>query len=101
MSEYAGWPTLAELRKVLDVDPESTAWDTTLERVLDSAIERVKSDVGSWDDLLDEPPPPKLAQAALRMAELLSLRPDAAAAAVTDPTYLRLLAGHRRRFAIS
>lgn len=101
MGDYAGWPTLAELRKVLDVDPDSTAWDTTLERVLDSAIERVKSDVGSWDDLVDDPPPAKLAQAALRMAELMALRPEAAVTAVADPTYLRLLAGHRRRFAIS
>jgi hypothetical protein len=101
MSDYGGWPTLIELRKVLDVDPESNAWDETLARVLESAIERVKGDVGSWDDLLDEPPPPKLAQAALRMAELLSLRPETASAASNDPTYLRLLAGHRRRFAIS
>lgn len=96
----AEWPTIEELRKVLDVDPNSTAWDLTLERVLDSAIQQVKNDTGAWDDLLDEPTP-KLAQAALRMAELLSLRPESAAVAAQDPTYRRLMSGHLRRFAIS
>ena len=94
------WPTITELRKVLDVDPGSTAWDETLERVLESAIQQVKNDTGAWDELLDEPTS-KLAQAALRMAELLALRPESAAAATTDPTYRRLMSGHLRRFAIS
>lgn len=101
MSEYGGWPTIDELRKVLDVDPNSDAWNTTLERVLESAIAQVKSDIGSWDDIVDEPPTPKLAQAALRMAELLALRPESAAAASADPTYRLLLKGRIRRFAIS
>lgn len=95
------WPTIEELRKVLDVDPNSTNWDTTLERVRLSAIQQVKNDVGSWDDVVDEPPDCKLAQAALRMAELMALRPESAVAAVSDPTYQRLLSGYRRRFAIS
>lgn len=102
MSDYqtCDWPTLEELRKVLDVDPQSTAFDTTLERVLTSAIEQTKQDTGAWDELIDVPTC-KLAQAALRMAELMALRPESAVAAVADPTYLRLLSGHRRRFAIS
>lgn len=102
MSDYAvcDWPTIEELRKVLDVDPESTAWNTTLQRVLTSAIDQTKQDVGVWDELTDMPTC-KLAQAALRMAELMALRPESAVAAAADPTYLRLLSGHRRRFAIS
>lgn len=101
MSEYAGWPTLAELRRVLDVDPNSTTHDVTLQRVLDSAIEETKNRVGTWDDLLDDPPNAKLAQHALRMAELLALRPESAVTTITDPTLDRLIAGNRRRFAIS
>lgn len=102
MSDYIGcdWPTIEELRRVLDVDPNSHAWDDTLERVRLSAIQQVKNDVGEWDDLLDTPSC-KLAQAALRMAELISLRPESAAVAGQDPTYRRLLSGHIRRFAIS
>jgi hypothetical protein len=100
MSYPGAWPTLAELRKVLDVDPNSNAWDTTLERVLASAIDRVKGDVGAWDELIDAPTD-RLAQAALRMAELMALRPETAVAASSDPTYNRLIAGYRRRFAIS
>lgn len=102
MSDYqtCDWPTLAELRKVLDVDPDSTAWDATLERVLTSAIQQVKDDIGTWDELINLPTC-KQAQAALRMAELLALRPESAVAAVSDPTYQRLLTGSRRRFAIS
>lgn len=102
MSDYqeCDWPTLAELRKVLDVDPESTAWNTTLTRVLTSAIQQVKDDIGAWDELLDMPTC-KQAQAALRMAELMALRPESAVAATADPTYQRLLTGSRRRFAIS
>jgi hypothetical protein len=49
---------------------------------------------------LDEPTP-KLAQHALRMAQLLVETPQAAAASVSDPTLDRLISGHRRRFAIS
>jgi hypothetical protein len=94
------WPTLEEVRRVLDVDPNSNAWDTTLERVRLSAIQQVKNDVGDWDEMLDTPTC-KLAQAALRMAELLSLRPEGAAVANQDPTYRRLMSGQIRRFAIS
>lgn len=93
----ADWPDAAELKQVLDVTSDD--WDTTLDRVLASAITRVKGDVGDWDDDVDAPDE-NLAGAALRMAELLALRPEAAADSVKDPTYDRLLAGHRRVFGV-
>jgi hypothetical protein len=102
----ATWPDTAELAQVLNVDNVSD-WQTTLDRVLAAAIRKVKSDVGLWDDNVDEPDD-SLAQAALRMAELMATRPDAAVgrfvsapATTSDPTYLRLLSGHRRRFGIA
>ena len=100
------WPELDELKQVLDVD--SSDWDgldydggaTRLTRLLAAAIARVKRDVGDWDEDADAPDE-ALAQAALRMAELLALKPDSAAAVASDPTYKRLLLGHRRRFGIA
>jgi hypothetical protein len=94
----ADWPGLAELKQVENV--ESDDFDTTLERALASAIRKVKGDVGLWDDDVDEPDD-SLAQAALRMAELIADRPTATAENAQDPTYQRLLSGHRRRFGIS
>ena len=94
----ADWPGPDEVKKVLDVTSED--WDDTLDRVLSAAIDRVKGDVGAWDDDVDEPTD-NLAQAALRMAELLALRPEAAAQASGDPTYMRLLKGSRQRFGFS
>lgn len=95
----ADWPDVSELAQVLDLQNIGD-WETTLDRVLQSAINRVKADVGGWDESTDVPDE-QLAQAALRMAELLSLRPESAIAASNDPTYSRLMVGHRRRFAIS
>jgi hypothetical protein len=101
------WPTLDELKQVLDV--ESQDWDgaedsaegpTRLSRLLEAAIARVKGEVGNWDEDLDFPDA-NLAQAALRMAELLALRPEVAQATKDDPTYQRLMFGRRRRFGIS
>lgn len=104
----AAWPDADELKQVLDI--ESTDWDDTLDRVLAAAIFKVKLDVGAWDEYEDEPDD-SLAQAALRLAELMALRPTAAsggafdrgaAASLShDPTYLQLLAGHRRKFSIA
>lgn len=100
----AAWPELDELKQVLDVT--STDWDgddytlepTRLTRLLSSAIEKVKLDVGDWDEYTDEPTD-NLAQAALRMAELIALKPELAAQVGSDdPTYNRLLFGHRRTF---
>ena len=95
----ADWPDTAELAQVLNVENVDD-WETTFDRVLASAIHKVKSDIGAWDEDVDEPDD-NLAQAALRMAELISLRPEVAAGTVTDPTYRRLLTGHRRRFGIA
>lgn len=101
------WPQLDELKQVLDITSDD--WDgietsgegaTRLSRLLEAAIARVKQDVGGWDEDLDIPTA-ALGQAALRMAELLALKPELAAGTVTDPTYKRLLYGHRRTFGIS
>lgn len=97
----ADWPDTAELARVLDVDPDSTDWTVTLDRVLAAAISWVKGKVGDWDDSTDEPDD-NLAQAALRMAELIALRPETAAAVGNnDPTINRLLFGRRRKFGIA
>ena len=104
----ADWPEATELAQVLNVD-NFDDWETTLERVMASAIAKVKLDVGAWDEDVDVPDD-ALAQAALRLAELLSQRADAVdwavrdvatAALDRDPTYRRLLFGHRRRFGIA
>ena len=100
----AAWPELDELKQVLDVT--STDWDgdydgTRLTRLLSAAIEKVKADVGDWDEYVDVPDD-NLAQAALRMAELIALKPELAAQVGTnDPTYARLLFGHRRTFGVA
>lgn len=104
----ADWPDTTELARVLNVDNVGD-WQTTLDRVLAAAITKVKLDVGNWDEDVDEPDD-SLAQAALRMAELISLRPDAQSmslrnvgtiGAVGDPTYRNLLFGHRRSFGVA
>ncbi len=92
------WPDAEEVKQVLDITSED--WDDTVDRITAAAIARVKLDVGLWDEDVDEPDD-ALAQAALRMAELISLRPEAAVGTVADPTYNRLLFGHRRSFGIA
>ena len=93
----ADWPEAAELKQVLDVTSDD--WDVTLYRVLDAAIAKVKADRGGWDPLVDVPDD-NMAQAALRMAELMALRPEAAADTIKDPTYSRLMTGRRRVFGV-
>jgi hypothetical protein len=92
------WPDAEELKQVLDIT--SSDFDETIDRVLASAIQHVKDDVGRWDEYEDEPTE-NMAQAALRMAELISLRPEVAPAAISDPTYDLLLKGQRRAFGIA
>ena len=97
----ADWPDLDELKLVLDVESANTDHDETLQRNLDSAISKVKLDVGTWVEADDEPDD-ALAAAALRMAELLSLRPGAQPDSHDmDPTYQRNIYGHRRAFGIA
>jgi hypothetical protein len=98
----AEWPTAEALKRVVNFEPgEDDPLGLTLENVRLSAIAWVKAKVGSWDDSTDEPDE-NLSQAALRMAELIALRPETAATVgESDPTIARLLLGRRRRFGIS
>ena len=93
----ADWPDAMELKQVLDVASE--AFDETLYRVMAAGIAKVKADRGGWDEAVDVPDD-NMAQAALRMAELLALRPEAAADTIKDPTYNRLMTGRRRVFGV-
>jgi len=101
------WPKLDELKQVLDItsddwDGDGAGYDedTRLARLIQAAIDKVKEDVGNWDEGVDEPDS-RLSQAALRMAELMALRPELSADTAKDPTYLRLLKGHRRTFGMA
>jgi hypothetical protein len=98
----AEWPTETELAQVLNID-DVDSWTITIDRVLAAAIETVKADVGLWDDdEYGDEPDERLAQAALRMAELIAARPEAAPGELRgDPTYRRLLTGHRRVFGVA
>ena len=90
------WPTLAELKQVLDVTSDD--WDDQLTRVLAAAIHQVKLDVGDWDDMSDTPDE-DLAAAALVKAEMASN--TTTDTEVLQRRYQSLLKGHRRRFAIA
>lgn len=95
----ADWPDADEFKQVLNVD--SNDWDTTLDRVRLAAIQTVKSVRGAWDELTDTPDE-NLAQASLRMGELISERPPGVSIKqlTQDPTFQTLMSGHRRRFGI-
>lgn len=96
----ADWPELEELAQVVNVENVDD-WTTTLTRVLAAAIDRVKKDVGNWDEDEDEPDE-RLAMAALRMGELMSERPNADVRSLSrDPAYQSYLRGHRRVFGVS
>jgi hypothetical protein len=89
------WPTLDELKKVLNVTSDD--WDHQLGRTLDAGIAQVKSDVGDWDEEVDEPDD-ALATAALVKAEMASN--TTTAREVLQGRYDLLMKGHRRRFGI-
>jgi hypothetical protein len=93
------WPTVEELRLIVNIDPNSNAFDETLQRQIDAGVAIVKAVVGVWDELFDFPDD-QLAGAALRAAYLLSIR-EAPAAIVADSVFATYMLGHRRRFAIS
>jgi len=95
------WPDTDELAQVLNIAPDEAVddWQTTLDRVMAAGIAKVKSDVGLWGATDEDTPPDSLAQAALRMAELIASRPSDPANG-RDPTYVTLLTGYRRRFGI-
>lgn len=96
----ATWPDTDELAQVLNVDNVAD-WQTTLDRVMASAIGYVKLKSGNWVEGTDSPDD-MLAQAALRMAEMMAQRPTATPAELqADPTFDRLMFGHRRRFGVA
>lgn len=91
------WPTTAELAQVLDVE-NVTDWQTTLDRVMAAAIDATKGQVGVWDDAADVPDE-NLSAAALRLAELMSQRPDASVESLTrDASFRAYMTGKTRRF---
>lgn len=96
----ATWPSTAELAQVLNVE-NTEDWATTLDRVRAAAIQYVKFKTGAWVDGTDAPDD-MLAQAALRMAEMMAQRPTATTEELgRDPTFNRLMYGHRRRFGVA
>lgn len=101
------WPTLEELKQVLNIvgdewDGEESSGGTTsrLTRLLAAAIAQIKLQVGDWDEGSDVPDE-ALSQAALNLAEDLALRPEVAAELLRDPRVQQLLYGHRRSFGIA
>lgn len=99
MSYPGAWPTLAELKKIVDVDAGSTDFDVTIQRQLDVAIGLVKAQVGVWDEVFDVPDD-QLSGAALRAGYLLSLK-ESPAAILNDTVFSTYMHGHRRRFSIA
>jgi hypothetical protein len=93
----AEWPDTVELSQLLDLSNGEADWGDTLDRALAAAIDRVKTEVGDWDEEVDEPDE-AMAQAALRMAELIMIRPESTE---HDKTYQRLMYGHRRKFGVA
>jgi|KBSSwiStaDraftv2_1062776.scaffolds.fasta_scaffold199515_3 hypothetical protein len=94
----AAWPTLDQLKIRLDIVDDQS--DDDLDDTLAAAIVATKNDVGVWDEMTDTPDE-SLSRAALRMAELLWIRPEPNRDSRHDPTYYRLLGGHRKAFPIS
>lgn len=93
------WPTVDELKKVLDVTSDD--FDHQLDRHLDAAIEQVKLDVGEWDEMESEPTQ-SLSQAALLLAVRIARAQGEAPRDLTqDREYSRLLKGSRLRFPIA
>jgi len=108
----AAWPDLEELKQVLDVtsdDWDGDADNTRFTRLLAAAIDGVKARIGGTPagyDVLYTEPTDGHAQAALRLAELLAVRPagDQVLVGATvreDPTLERLLFGQRHRFGVA
>ena len=100
MVDPAAWPTTDEIAQVLNVD-NTTDWELTFARIRQAAIDYVKLKRGRWVEGTDAPDV-MLSQAALRMAEMMAQRPTATTAELgNDPTFVRLMYGHRQRFGIA
>ena len=108
VAEYRALLLGLERARELGVTDVEVIGDSELIAKQVRGIYKVKHDVGQWDEYEDVPDE-SLAQAALRMAELLATRPEGTpftrlqsiVAASQDPTYLRLIKGHRRRFSVA
>ena len=106
----ADWPTLDELKQLLDIVEDDENWDgtsddTRLTRVLASAIDLTKTAISGssvvFDDIVVDPTDSQ-AQAALRLAELIATRPEGTAITpLQDLTFRRLLYGSRRAFGVA
>lgn len=92
------WPTADDLKQRVDVEGTDD-WNVDLESAMQAGIDRVKDDVGSWDDDVDEPDD-SLYQASLRAAVLLRANGESAELE-KDPQYRGYLRGHRREFGIA
>lgn len=99
MSAPVGWPTLDEFKKLVDLGPDDHDFDTTAQRQLDAAIEIVKHEVGTWDEIIDVPDA-QLSGAALRAAFLLSLKENPAAI-VRDQVFATFMHGKHRRWSLA
>lgn len=95
----ATWPTVDELKQLVDVEGTED-WNEHLETSVQAGIDRVKGDVGSWDDDVDEPDE-SLHNAALRAAVIGRVNAADSPALDTDPVYQSYLRGHRREFGIA
>ena len=94
------WPTTDEIAQVLNVDNVDD-WAVTFARIRQAAIDYVKLKRGRWVEGTDAPDD-MLSQAALRMAEMMAQRPTATTEELgRDPTFNRLMFGHRQRFGIA
>lgn len=100
------WPTVDELKRLLDVDTDE--YDAHLVGLLDAAVDRVKRDIGYWDEATDVPTK-ALANAALRAAIVMRVNAETTEPTVTrfggavlagDSIYQFWLGGHKRRFHI-
>lgn len=99
MSYPCAWPTLEELKRIVDVDPDSNEFDVTIQRQLDAAIALVKGQVGQWDEVIDTCND-QLSGAVLRAAFLLSLK-ESPPAILNDQVFMTYMVGQRRRFSIA
>ena len=97
----ATWPDVEEVINLLDIGDQE--WiEEHLEHALAGAIERVKLDVGNWDEYLDQPTE-QLRQAACRAVAVMRVNaPDDGWRALSrDRIYTSLIYGHRRRFGVA
>ena len=97
----ADWPDVEEAILLLDIGDQEWV-EAHLEHSLEAAIERVKADVGDWDEYVDVPDE-RLRQAALRAVQVLRVNaPDDGWRGLPDDhIYQALIHGHRRAFGVA